>query len=70
MTGILYHEDFLNHITQIDHPERPGRVTAIVNELKKDKYKNSLLWDMPRLAEESEIEYVHSRPYIDRVKEG
>ncbi|MFA6471129.1 MAG: histone deacetylase [Candidatus Latescibacterota bacterium] len=70
MTGILYHEDFLNHITQIDHPERPGRVTAIVNELKKDKYKNSLLWDMPRLAEESEIEYVHSRPYIDRVKEA
>lgn len=70
MTGILYHEDFLSHITQIDHPERPGRVTAIVNELKKDKYKNSLLWDTPRLAEESEIEYVHSRSYIERVKEA
>jgi acetoin utilization deacetylase AcuC-like enzyme len=69
MTGILYHEDFLNHITQIDHPERPGRVTAIVNELKKEKYRNSLFWDTPRLALEEEIEYVHSRAYIERVRD-
>ena len=36
MTGILYHADYLNHITQIGHPERPGRVTAIIEALKKD----------------------------------
>jgi acetoin utilization deacetylase AcuC-like enzyme len=68
MVGILYHDDYLNHITQIDHPERPGRVTVIVNELKKDKYKDHLLWEEPRLAEIEEIEYVHSEAYINRVR--
>ncbi|MHB9030604.1 MAG: histone deacetylase family protein [Candidatus Latescibacterota bacterium] len=69
MVGILYHDDYLNHITQIDHPERPGRVTVIVNELKKDTYKDHLVWEQPRLAEVEEIEYVHSETYIKRVKE-
>ena len=69
MTGILYHADFLNHITQIGHPERPGRVTAIIEALKKDKYNNRLVWTEPRLATREEIEYVHSGSYIDRVRE-
>jgi acetoin utilization deacetylase AcuC-like enzyme len=68
MTGILYHDDFLNHITQIDHPERPGRLTVIVNELKKEKYAGKLIWDEPRLATVEEIEYVHSAEYIERVR--
>lgn len=68
MTGILFHEDFLNHITQIDHPERPGRLTVIVNELKKEKYAGKLVWDEPRLASVEEIEYVHSAEYIERVR--
>ena len=69
MTGILYHTDYLNHITQIGHPERPGRVTAIIEALKKDKYNNRLVWAEPRLATKEEIEYVHSSSYIDRVRE-
>jgi acetoin utilization deacetylase AcuC-like enzyme len=68
MTGILFHDDFLNHITQIDHPERPGRLTVIVNELKKEKYAGKLVWDEPRLATVEEIEYVHSADYITRVR--
>lgn len=68
MVGILYHEDYLNHITQIDHPERPGRVTAIVNELKHDRYRDTLIWEEPRPAGIEEIEYVHSGSYIERVR--
>ncbi len=68
MTGILFHEDFLNHITQIDHPERPGRLTVIVNEIRKEKYAGKLFWDEPRLATTDEIEYVHSAEYIERVR--
>jgi acetoin utilization deacetylase AcuC-like enzyme len=68
MTGILFHDDFLNHIIQIDHPERPGRLTVIVNELKKEKYAGKLVWDEPRLATVEEIEYVHSADYITRVR--
>ncbi len=69
MTGILYHADYLNHITQIGHPERPGRVTAITEALKKDKYTTRLVWVEPRLATKEEIEYAHSSSYIDRVRE-
>ena len=68
MTGILYHEDFLNHSTGIGHPERPSRVTAIIEELKKEKYAGKLVWDEPRLATTEEIAYVHSQSYIERVK--
>ena len=68
MTGILYHDDFLNHITGIGHPERPGRVTAIVEALKKADFSEKLVWDEPRLATTDEIAYVHSREYIELVQ--
>jgi len=68
MTGILYHDDFLNHNTGIGHPERPGRVTAIINELKNAVFSKKLFWDEPRLATTEEIAYVHDWHYIDHVK--
>lgn len=68
MTGILNHEDYLKHNTGIGHPERPSRVTAIIEELKKEKYTGKLVWDTPRLATTEEIAYVHSEDYIARVK--
>ena len=68
MTGILYHEDFLNHKTGMGHPERPSRITAIIEELKKEKYQGKLIWDEPRLSTTEEIGYVHSQGYIERVK--
>ena len=68
MTGILYHEDFLNHNTGMGHPERPSRVTAIIEEMKKEKYTGKLIWDEPCLATTEEIGYVHSQSYIERVR--
>lgn len=68
MTGILYHDDFLAHNTGIGHPERPARLTAIIKELKKDKYAGKLVWDEPRLAELDEIARVHSEDYIEHVR--
>ena len=68
MTGILYHEDFINHNTGMGHPERPGRVTVITEELKKDTFSEKLVWDEPRLATIDEIAYAHSTRYIEHVK--
>jgi len=68
MTGILYHDDFLNHNTGIGHPERPSRVTAITGPLKTPKYEGKLVWDEPRLATTAEIAYVHAPDYIERVR--
>ena len=70
MTGILYHDDFLAHNTGIGHPERPGRVTVIVDALKKADFADLLVWDEPRLATEEEIAAVHSTKYIQRVREA
>ena len=69
MTGILYHDDYISHNTGIGHPERPSRVSVIVDELKKEKYAGKLIWDEPRLATEEEIAYVHAESYIEHVKE-
>ncbi|MFC1607764.1 histone deacetylase [Candidatus Latescibacterota bacterium] len=69
MTGILYHEDYLNHMTGIGHPERPGRVSVITDVLKQKRYEDKLVWDNPRCATTEEIEYVHSASYIKKVEE-
>jgi len=68
MTGILYHDDFLSHNTGIGHPERPSRVSAIIKELKKEKYKDLLVWEEPRKATVEEIKYVHAESYIEHVR--
>ena len=68
MTGILYHDDFIAHNTGMGHPERPGRVTVIVDALKKAQFSDSLVWDEPRLATFEEIHYVHSSRYIEHVR--
>ncbi|GAF74990.1 unnamed protein product, partial [marine sediment metagenome] len=55
MTGIIYHDDFLNHHTGFGHPEQPERVSEIIKELKKADFSEKLVWDEPRLATIDEI---------------
>jgi len=42
-TGIITTDTYLNHHTGEGHPERPDRVTAVIEHLKKVKSKN-LIW--------------------------
>ena len=70
MTGILYHDIFLKHNTGIGHPDRPSRVSVIVEALKKKQYAGLLQWVEPRSATEEELAYVHSARYIKRVREA
>ena len=70
MTGILYHDDFLQHNTGIGHPERPGRVTVITEALRKADFAPFLVWDEPRLATEDDIAEIHSRDYIKSIREA
>ncbi len=69
MTGILFHDSFLKHNTGMGHPERPSRVSVIVEKLKQEKYAGRLEWAEPRRATEEEIATVHSPAYITRVRE-
>jgi len=68
-TGFVYDPRYHDHDTGRGHPERPKRLSAIVQRLKDDG-----LWDRVRHlgpiepAEQRWIETVHDRSYIARLK--
>jgi acetoin utilization deacetylase AcuC-like enzyme len=75
MVSILYSDEFLEHDTGFYHPERPGRLTAIVNALKAVPWADQLEWRSPTPVAAQEpklthfLEAVHSRRYIEAVQQ-
>ena len=69
-TGLASSPVFLRHDTGRDHPERPERLTWILDHLEKSGLLGRLLRIEPRPAERSWIERVHEPAYIDRVAEA
>jgi len=69
-TGIVYHEDYLKHETG-DHVENKQRLIATVELLNKYKvYQHpNIIKINPTPAPIEEIERIHKKFYIDRVKE-
>ncbi len=72
MLSIIYSEDFLKHDTGRFHPERPERLTAIVEALKAAPWADDIHWQLPTPSEKREvlprIQKLHSHEYIDRVQ--
>ena len=66
--SILYHPEFLNHNTGINHPENPHRLIACINSLKNSPFSEYLEWKLPQPAKESQINWIHSKKYINHVK--
>ncbi|MFC1504280.1 histone deacetylase [Spirochaetota bacterium] len=67
-TGLVYDEMFLRHDTGAGHPERPERLSAIMEKLKKTKQVDDLFMIAPRKADLKWIEKVHSKEYIEHVE--
>jgi len=71
-TGVFYHEAFLKHDAGYGHPERPERLTAIMDFLHERKVFDdehiSLI--KPRAATIPELERVHTKDYIDLIHTG
>ncbi len=68
-TGFLFDEIFLEHKTTPDHPEKPQRLVAIIDNLK-EKNLYSKLVQVPVLP--ADINYllkVHTKEYIEHVKQ-
>lgn len=63
-TALITHEDCLNHVTPDGHPERVARLEHILAALAD---KDLLRVEAP-LGEEADIERVHPRAHIDKVK--
>jgi acetoin utilization deacetylase AcuC-like enzyme len=69
LAGIVFDERCMKHSQGPDHPERPERVSAIQEALKAKGLLPSLLSIPAREATVDELLLVHTRSYIEEVKE-
>ena len=68
MTGLIYDERFLLHDTGAGHPERAGRLKAIVQRLKEDGAWDKLLHIPAEPAELKWIHRLHDERYVARLR--
>ncbi len=68
-TGVVYHPDYLKHTMPSWHPERPERLTAIVEHLKAVGLWDQVAHIPPRHATVEEVALVHTTDHIAHVAE-
>lgn len=72
MFPIIYSEDFLLHQTGRLHPERPERLSAIVEALKASPWADRLDWQQPTPVKARpvipQIEQIHPQSYIQEIQ--
>ena len=66
-TAIITSDTSIDHLTGSGHPEKPDRVTAVINNLKKNK---NLIWGKSKEFDKSLIDLTHSSNYISEVKKS
>jgi len=66
-TGIVRHQLYLEHRTEIMHPENPQRLQSIYDMLDHKDFGDALVHIEPRFATLEEILWVHDPRYVDRV---
>lgn len=66
--GFVYDDVFLKHETPQWHPECKERLISIVNSLKASGLWDRLIHIRPRKAGFEDVESVHNRNYVERVK--
>ena len=68
-TGLFYHPEMLKHDMGFGHPERPERLTAVMDYLQKQNAidEEHLILMKPPAVEKSDLERVHPKHYIDFV---
>ena len=64
-TAIITSDTSIDHLTGDGHPERPERVIAIIEKLKK---RNDLIWDKPKKFDLDILKKAHDEKYIDMVQ--
>ncbi|MFL0606077.1 histone deacetylase family protein [Cylindrospermopsis raciborskii] len=70
MLPVIYSPEFLDHQTGSYHPERPERLTAIVQSLKTAEFAQKIRWLSPTPVNPqlmSWIEMAHSPNYIHKL---
>ena len=66
--GIFYDERFLLHDTGPNHPENPGRLISVIDDLKNnDQISSNIIWPNFEVATFDELNLVHTKEYIELV---
>ncbi|MEM7712260.1 MAG: histone deacetylase [Cyanobacteria bacterium P01_A01_bin.68] len=73
MFPIIYSDEFLEHLTGREHPEKPERLSAVVSALQEAAFSQQIEWRSPTSIEEKSpldvIEEIHSPRYIRKVRD-
>jgi len=68
-TGLVTSNTYQNHNTGEGHPEKIDRVTAVIDNFKKNDNKE-LIWKIPTEFDQSFLINTHSSEYIDLVSKS
>lgn len=68
-TAVFYDPIYLEHDTGFGHPERPERLEATMQVLESSGLAEKVRIISPRDATAEEIQLVHHRSYVDKVRE-
>ncbi|HEY9632766.1 MAG TPA: histone deacetylase [Coleofasciculaceae cyanobacterium] len=73
MLPVIYSDEFLNHDNGRFHPERPERLTAIVDALKAAPWAEKIDWQLPTPVETRPVmpllQQIHAQRYIETVQQ-
>ncbi len=66
-TAIITSSTSINHLTGNGHPEKPDRVTVVIEKLKQNK---NLIWENSVKFDEKYLNITHSKNYVLDVKKS
>jgi len=69
-TGLVYGDIYLQHKTGPGHPDRPERLTAMVERLKQKGLLEQMVAIKPAPVPIEWITTIHSEKYVERLKKG
>ena len=69
-TGLVFHPDYLLHNPGTGHPERPERLAAIMEHLKKQGVLDLVISIDPKPAEDRWLQQVHPEEYLKYLEES
>jgi len=65
---VIYDNFYLKHYNGPGHPENPNRLIAVKEALDRWKFKNRIAFKKPRPAADKEVEMVHDKNYVQKIK--
>jgi acetoin utilization deacetylase AcuC-like enzyme len=64
----LTHARYLDHVAGARHPERPARLEAVLEGVRRADVADALITTEPRSATRAELELIHPALYLDAVE--